>query len=429
MIRKNCRLERASKYFLGGGGGGSTDINQMPGGFRSWRTEQPDIKKGYDFNIGEYNNFVANNPLLNAAQGGALDFWKQLPGMLAQFPGFQQELTDDQGQLKGYQGQLQGLFGQIPGLQQQAQSEFGGFLGQIPGLQDALGGMIPGIQKQFGGLDSQLGNLYKQTGFLGQNYDKFLGPGSALSAAYGGASGIGATLRSHGALSQEAKNAALQQGRISGEQAGTTRDPSSIIADYTSRKSATDANFNQALAQSQNVLGQQSGAVQGMQGLFGQQANIAGQRGQLDALGSQLQSGILGQQAGLLGLGGSLASQNAGIQQGLLGMGGQLAGQGAGLTQLLAGLTGQKAGLLGQQQALQTGGLNQLLGVGNAAVSQFGGLTNPILSYIQGIFGGNQQAAIQQAAINAQQNASSGAETGGIISSIGSIIGGIAMAY
>jgi len=81
--------------------------------------------------------------------------------------------------------------------------------------------------------------------------------------------------------------------------------------------------------------------------------------------------------------------------------------------------------LLGQEQALQTGGLNQLLGVGNAGVSQFGGLTNPILGYLGNLFGGNQQAAIAQAQINAQQNAAGSAKGGGALQGIGSIVGAV----
>jgi hypothetical protein len=99
--------------------------------------------------------------------------------------------------------------------------------------------------------------------------------------------------------------------------------------------------------------------------------------------------------------------------------------QSSGGLQQMAGFTGQRANLLGQEQSLETGGLNQLLGVGQAGVSQFGALTNPILSYLSSLFGGNQQASIAQAQIGAQQDAASKAGTGsaigGGISAIGSI--------
>jgi hypothetical protein len=157
-----------------------------------------------------------------------------------------------------------------------------------------------------------------------------------------------------------------------------------------SREDFRQQNLNRALGVSQNILGQQTGAT----GVL---------------------SGLLGQKAGLLGLGGNLLGEQAGV-----------AGQGAGLSGLLAGLTGQKAGLLGQEQGMQTAGLNQLLGVGNAATSQFGSLTNPVLGYLGNLFSGNQQAAISQAQINAQQNAAGQAKTGSSIGGGLSLIGSIA---
>lgn len=86
---------------------------------------------------------------------------------------------------------------------------------------------------------------------------------------------------------------------------------------------------------------------------------------------------------------------------------------------------------LGQIQGLQTGGLNQLLGVQGANVGTFSQLNNPILAYLGNLFGGNQQAQIAQAGINAQANAASDAKTsdliGGAISSVGSIAGAAAL--
>jgi hypothetical protein len=215
------------------------------------------------------------------------------------------------------------------------------------------------MTNQFKGFGNQLQGYQNQLGALAPNFNKFLGAGSALSQAYTGT--IAPTLRSGGLPTGDQLNAYIQQGRITGQQSGSLHDPSAYITDYTSRKAATDANFNQALQQSQNVLGQQSGAAAGREAITGQQA----------------------------------------------------------------GLTGQRAGLIGQLQATQNNALNQLVGTGNAAVSQFGGLTNPILSYIQGIFGGNQQAAIAQAQVNAQQNAASSGKTGGAIGAGGSILGAL----
>src|SRR4029077_18677674 len=142
MFQRDCRLLRASRYY-GGGGGGGTDVNQSPGGFRFWggpnRGEQQDIKKGFDFNIGEFNNYVANNPLLKAAQGGSLSFSDQLPGMLSQFPGFQKELSGYQNQIGGYQNQLGTYGNQLGKIQQNIPSQFSGYQHQLGGLYNKLG--------------------------------------------------------------------------------------------------------------------------------------------------------------------------------------------------------------------------------------------------------------------------------------------------
>jgi hypothetical protein len=88
-------------------------------------------------------------------------------------------------------------------------------------------------------------------------------------------------------------------------------------------------------------------------------------------------------------------------------------------------------GLAQTTQGLQTGGLSQLLGVQQGNVGTFGALTNPILSYLSNLFGGNLQAGIAQAQVNQQGNianqqankqAISGAEQ-----AVGSVVGGIAM--
>lgn len=382
MIKKESKLDRASRYYMGGGGGGGS--SQLgPGGTRKPNEEKKTIGNWYDFQQNQYGDFVNNNPLLSAGQTGALDFWKQLPNMLSQFAGFQNEISGNQKDIAGYQGQLQNVYGGL-----------GGLLGQIPGLQN-----------QLGKYSNQLGALNNQVGGLTTSFGRFLGPHSALGEGY--AETIAPMLRSGGAATQDQQNAAIQQARAGAAQLGGLQDPSQYIREYQGLKDVRDANFNQALAQSQGVLGQQTGAAGELQNIYNQQAGITGQR-----------AGITGQQAGLLGLGGNLLGQQ-----------GSIAGQGAGLSALNAGLTGQKAGLLGQEQALQTGGLNQLLGVGNAAVSQFGGLTNPILGYLGNLFGGNQQAAIAQAQINAQQNAAGqakgGSTIGGIISAVGPILGAV----
>jgi hypothetical protein len=298
--------------------------------------------------------------------------------MLSQFKGFGNEISGDQKQIQGYQGQLQDVYGGL-----------GGLLSQLPGLQN-----------QLGGYSDTLGQLSQRTGALATPFNKFLAPNSALNAAY---ADNAETLRNSGALSNEGLRNATQLSR-SMSPSGTSNDPSAIARDVLSREDFRQQNLNRALGVSQNILGQQTGATGVLSGLLGQQAGITGQR-----------ANITGEQGNLLGLGGNLLGQQAGV-----------AGQGAGLSGLLAGLTGQKAGLLGQQQALQTGGLNQLLGVGNAATSQFGSLTNPVLGYLGNLFSGNQQAAISQAQINAQQDAAGQAKTGSSIGGGLSLIGSIA---
>lgn len=332
MIRRTCKLTRASMYFMGGGGGGGSTSVDM----RDPKKEQQTLGNWYPWQIGQKNAFVAQDPLLNAAQGGALGFWNQLPGMLSQFKGFGNEISGDQSQIQGYQGQLQNAY-------------------------------------------SGIGGLLNQTSGLAAPFSKFLAPGSALNDAY---KDNASTLRNEGALDPEALRNATQLSR-SMSPSGTSNDPSAIARDVLSREDFRQQNLNRALGVSQNILGQQTGATGVLSGLLGQKA------------------GLFGEQAGV-------------------------AGQGAGLSGLLAGLTGQKAGLLGQEQGMQTAGLNQLLGVGNAATSQFGSLTNPILGYLGNLFSGNQQASISQAQINAQQDAAGQAKTGSSIGGGLSLIGSIA---
>ena len=143
----------------------------------------------------------------------------------------------------------------------------------------------------------------------------------------------------------------MQQARAAASASGSVHDPQALIQEYESRQGAKDARFNQALAQSQGVLGQQAGAQGVLGNIFGQQAGIAGQRAGLTGLQSQLVSGLLGQRAGiagqqagitgqqgnLLGLGGQMSSNLASGLGNLLGLGGNLMGQNAGIQQGLLG--------------------------------------------------------------------------------------------
>ena len=87
----------------------------------------------------------------------------------------------------------------------------------------------------------------------------------------------------------------------------------------------------------------------------------------------------------------------------------------------LGAVTGEQASLLGQQQAMQTGGLNQLTGVQGAATGTFTQLMNPILQVPLA----NLQARIAQAQLNEQASQASSSKTGGAISGGASVIGSV----
>ncbi len=77
MLEKNFKLRIATRYFMGGGGGGSSNIGSpygRGGGNRNFRQEQPTLTQGYGFQQDQYNQFVQNNPLLNAANQSALGY-------------------------------------------------------------------------------------------------------------------------------------------------------------------------------------------------------------------------------------------------------------------------------------------------------------------------------------------------------------------
>ena len=92
---------------------------------------------------------------------------------------------------------------------------------------------------------------------------------------------------------------------------------------------------------------------------------------------------------------------------------------------------GQYTGTQGAIQGLQSGGLNQLLGVAQGSQNVYSGLTNPILSYLGNLFSNNLQGRIAQAQINQQGNIANDNKTSGLISgalsSIGSVAGAAAL--
>ncbi len=76
MVEKLNKLRRASRYFMGGGGGGSGIGSPygQGGGNRNFGREIPSLRQGYGFQQDQYNQFVQNNPLLNAANQSALGY-------------------------------------------------------------------------------------------------------------------------------------------------------------------------------------------------------------------------------------------------------------------------------------------------------------------------------------------------------------------
>ncbi len=240
-------------------------------------------------------------------------------------------------------------------------SQFTGFGNQLTGY----GNELTNDQNQIRGYQGRLGANYNQLGTIGRTL------GGLISAPFGPA----AITRTGGALTPQMARDVSQQTRNISVAQGSAQSPGALGTELLNRDAYRQQRYNTALQQEQGLLGQQ-------QGVYGQQAAVTGQG------------------AGLSGLLANLTGQKA-------------------------GLVGQRAGLLGQQQGLQTGGLNQLLGTQGANVSGFTGLQNPILAYLGNLFGGNQQASIAQAQVNAQQNQANSSKMGGIAGGAGSIIGAV----
>jgi hypothetical protein len=93
--------------------------------------------------------------------------------------------------------------------------------------------------------------------------------------------------------------------------------------------------------------------------------------------------------------------------------------------QRMAGATGQLEGLAQTRQGLQTGGLNQMMGVQGAATGTFTQLENPILQVPLA----NLQSRIAEAQISEQASQAGQSKQGGAISGITSVLGSVAAAY
>lgn len=401
---------------MGGGGGSGAQIGSpygKGGGNRSPDKEWPFVNRGYGNQIDQFNQFIAGNPLLSAANTGALDFWKNLPSLTGPLQSLQQQTP---GFFSGLQNEISGIQGQVPGLQNQLQGIFGGLgglLGQIPGLQQQFQQGYGALGQQTQGLLNSLPNANRLTDPLRGSLNDYT---RNIQNVYN------PIVASGGKLTDQQSRDVAQQTRSIAAAQGNAHTTGALGTELLNRDTAKDQRLALYSGLMNNAAGTQSG-------LAGQIQNIIGSD-------TGLRSGLLGQQGQFLGA-------NAAAQQGLLGLGGQLYGQQgqnvqqqSGLLGLLSALTGQKGGLFGQQvsnttglssaqQGLQTGGLNQLLGASGAGTSQFSQLTNPILSYVSSLFGGNQQTQIAQAQINQQAQQAGDAKTAGGVSAGGSIISAI----
>src|SRR5262245_30157119 len=81
---------------MAGGGVSAQQINPL-----TWQQAQPQIGQAYNFQTGQFGNYVQNQPLPNAAQSGALNFYNS--GIAN---------TATQGALANYGG-LPGLIGNL----------------------------------------------------------------------------------------------------------------------------------------------------------------------------------------------------------------------------------------------------------------------------------------------------------------------------
>lgn len=206
MYQKPCRLSKYDKAWLGGSAqGGSTDIAP-----RDPKEEQKTVGNWYGFQQNQFKDFIANNPLLSAAQGGALSFFNQLPATL----------TSLQSQFGGLPQQLQNQFGQLPHQ----------------------------LQAQFGALPQRLMELTPTLNRTARGY---------LSNVIG----------SQGALSPEASRDVAQQTRTLANQYGAGRQLGTLGTELLNRQGAREARYNTALGQYNAATGQIAALDQAAQGL------------------------------------------------------------------------------------------------------------------------------------------------------------------
>jgi len=230
------------------GSGGSTTINPVT---------LKDVKPWEQHYLQGYTQFRQDQPLLNAAQTGALNWWNtQLPGLMK---GLQQ----------GYADYAKNL--------PQAYSA----------LQSRITPLMSGLQQGFTQLQNRVNPLFPT---LQRAYNQY-----------------GQTIQQHGALSPELARDVQQQTRETAGQYGTGRQLGTLGTELLNRQQAREARLAQAtgMAQglSQNIAGLQQGLFGARQGLTQQESGLAGQlfgakQGVLQGLLSNL-SGITGQQSQL----------------------------------------------------------------------------------------------------------------------------------
>jgi hypothetical protein len=381
----------------GGGSGGSTTINPTtPKQFNAWTNDQQT----------NLNNYIANNPLVGAANTGALGLWGQTPGLeaplkalLGQAPGLFSGLID---QTAGLQGQAQGLLSALPGEYDPIMGAMGNVANRLGGVAGNLGetaGNLGGVAHRFGALESNMPNVQGLTNPLQQLFRENVA-------------------NARGPLtSQEARNVQQQTNQLA-EQLGTGHTLSNLGQNLLNRQEYQQQRqgFYQGLAnQGAGEIGQlRASDAATRQGYLGGETAALGQQGGL--LGAQ--GNVLGQQAGVLGQEGGLLGQKTGLQTGLLG--------------LEQGLVGQQGQLFGQQAGLEGGlasgiqglGITGLNALNTTQMNNVGGLTG-LQAPIVNILGQNMQGQIAQAQANAQMNAAGQGKSSGIIGGGASALGAI----
>jgi len=277
---------------------------------------------------------------------------------------------------------------------------FGGLGQNIAPLQNiynnypSIGTAVTQLSNRFGGLPTQLMGmstaLQHRFGDLPSNLLSLTQPLTSAAGYYGG---LLSQPGGPGALGTQGERDVSQATREMAAQYGSGRQLGTLGTELLNRQAAQQQRAQFNLGQYGAATGQISNLSQLAQGLG---TNLAQTRA---GLGSAAQGLGLGLQTGLQALRGTNIAQQMGLASGI--------------------------------QGLQSGGLSQLTGTLGAGVNAFSGLTNPMLSYLSNLFGGNLQARIAQAGINQQGNIANENKNagliGGLISSLGSVASGIAM--